>query len=183
MIPSGQAFQSNAAPPTVGTATKEGTMTVNPGDFRTEGPASGDPQVVDAPEPAGAMSGSSGPGGTRRVRLTVSRIDPWSVLKLSFLLSVALGIGLVTATIVLWIMINIMGVFDGLNDILQNTDSEGGTSFDVYNYVGLGRVISLSTFISVLNVIIIMALSTLGAFLYNTAASLVGGLHITLSDD
>lgn len=155
-------------------------MTENPGDFRADGPA-----VTEAPDrpQKDPGPGDEGAGGTRRVRLTVSRVDPWSVLKLSFLLSVALGIGLVTATIILWVMISVMGVFDGINEMLQNVDAEGSTTFDIYDYVGLGRVISLSTFIGVINVIIIMALSTLGAFLYNTAASLVGGLHITLSDD
>ncbi len=66
--------------------------------------------------------------------------------------------------------------------MLQDIDGTNST-FDLYDYVGLDRVISLSTFVGVINVVIIMALSTLGAFLYNIASSLVGGLHVTLSDD
>jgi hypothetical protein len=63
-------------------------------------------------------------------------------------------------------------------------DVGGVTSkVDVYDYVGLSRVVSLSTFVAVINVVIIMALSTLGAVLYNLAGSLVGGLQVTLSDD
>jgi hypothetical protein len=169
----------------VGTAPVEGVGPPAPGSFHP-----GTPTIEDAPRvgsPDGTEKPSGGGGGsgagTRRVRLTVSRVDPWSVLKLSFLLSVALGIGLVTATIILWVMINAMGVFGGINEMLQNVDADGNVTFNIYDYFGLGRVISLATFIGVINVIIIMALSTLGAYLYNTAASLVGGLHITLSDD
>ncbi|HET9656154.1 MAG TPA: DUF3566 domain-containing protein [Kineosporiaceae bacterium] len=118
----------------------------------------------------------------RKVRLTVARVDPWSVLKLSFLLSVAMGIGMVTASVILWEIINSMGVLDQINKMLQDI-AGNGAKFDLYSYVGLGRVVSLSTFVAVINIIIIMALSTLGAFLYNIAATLVGGLHVTLSDD
>jgi hypothetical protein len=116
------------------------------------------------------------------VRLTVARVDPWSVLKLSFLLSVAMGIGLVTASVILWEVINAMGVLDQINKMMQ--DIAGAEShFNLYAYVGLGRVVSLSTFVGVINIIIVMALCTLGAFLYNIAATLVGGLHVTLSDE
>jgi hypothetical protein len=133
-----------------------------------------------APAPrTGSMQVQTGP---RTVRLTLARVDPWSVLKLSFLLSVALGIGLVTASIVLWSVIDSMGVLDQLNKVFRDIDGSNST-FSLYDYVGLGRVVSLSTFIGVINVVIIMALSTLGAFLYNIASSLVGGLHVTLSDD
>jgi hypothetical protein len=137
------------------------------------------------PEPGGPSTGyPQGPAGAgpRKVRLTLARLDPWSVLKLSFLLSVALGLGLVAASVVLWQVLNAMGVFSSLNDTLRQIGGEQ-TEFDIYEYVGLGRVVSLSTFIAVINVVIIMALSTLGAVLYNLASSLVGGLQVTLSDD
>jgi len=116
------------------------------------------------------------------VRLTVARADPWSVLKLSFLLSVALGIAMVVSAIILWTLLKSMGVFDDLNGVLQEIGGKN-SPFDIYDYVGLGRVISLTTFIAVINVVIIMALSTLGAFLYNLSSNLVGGLQVTLSDD
>ena len=141
------------------------------------------PEPMSSARPApGTSSVPAAAPGPRTVRLTLARVDPWSVLKLSFLLSVALGIGLVTGAIVLWSVIDSMGVLDSLNKVLRDIDGSNST-FSLYDYVGLGRVVSLSTFIGVINVVIIMALSTLGAFLYNIASSLVGGLHVTLSDD
>lgn len=174
------------------TAPEAGT---SPATATTGAPSAGGATARPAGAPAGGTSGTSGytaprpqaaapaaAGAPRKVRLTVARVDPWSVLKLSFLLSVAMGIGMVTAAIILWEVINSMGVLDQLNKMMRDI-AGSGSSFDLYSYVGLGRVVSLSTFIGVINIIIVMALCTLGAFLYNIAATLVGGLHVTLSDD
>jgi hypothetical protein len=138
------------------------------------------PAYADArPVPA---TGGMPVNAPRKVRLTVARVDPWSVLKLSFLLSVALGVVLVTASVVLWTVLDAMGVFTTVNAELRSIGS-ANNRFDINEWVGLGRVVSLTTVIAVVNVLIIMALSTLGAVLYNLASSLVGGLQVTLSDD
>jgi Transmembrane domain of unknown function (DUF3566) len=136
----------------------------------------------EAPRAAGPATGGTPIAGPRKVRLTVARVDPWSVLKLSFLLSVALGIVFVTASVVLWSVLDAMGVFSSINNELRSIGS-ANNRFDINQWVGLGRVVSLTTVIAVVNVLIIMALSTLGAVLYNLASSLVGGLQVTLSDD
>jgi hypothetical protein len=135
-----------------------------------------------APPATGPGTGSTPVAAPRKVRLTVARVDPWSVLKLSFLLSVALGIVFVTASVVLWWVLDAMGVFASINNELRSIGS-ANTKFDINQWVGLGRVVSLTTVVAVVNVLIIMALSTLGAVLYNLASSLVGGLQVTLSDD
>lgn len=120
----------------------------------------------------------------RRVRLTVSRIDPWSTMKLSFLLSVALGIALVVMAFVLWTVLNGMGVFDQINNIAANLfPVDDGEPFDLMDYIGLGKVMSLAIVVGVIDVILITAIATLSAFLYNLSSSLVGGLQLTLTDD
>jgi hypothetical protein len=137
---------------------------------------------AEASSGVGATGAAGAAGGPRTARLTIASVDPWSVLKLSFLLSVALGIATVVASIVLWLVLNGMGIFDQINGVLGDI-SGTGEEFDVFNYVGFGRVLSLSTVVGVVNVVLITALSTIGAFLYNLGAGLVGGLHVTLSDD
>ena len=121
-------------------------------------------------------------GVPRRVRLTLARVDPWSVTKLSFLLSVAIGLALVVATAAVWVVLNGMGVFSDVNGVLRDIlgDSAG---IDVFEYVGFGKVISLATVVAVVDVVLLTALATLVAFLYNVSAALVGGLRVTLSDD
>ncbi|SOC58186.1 DUF3566 domain-containing protein [Ornithinimicrobium cerasi] len=124
-------------------------------------------------------------GGPRRVRLTAQRIDPWSVLKISFLVSVALGIAGVVMVAVLWTVLSGMNVFSTVSDFFtQVTSGEtGGASFDLMDYLGIGRVISLAAVVGVLNVFLLTALATLTAFLYNICAALVGGAQVTLSDE
>jgi Transmembrane domain of unknown function (DUF3566) len=120
----------------------------------------------------------------RRVKLSVSRVDPWTVMKLSFLLSVAVGIAGVVMVVALWTILSGMGVFTDMNRTVESVlNTTNGAKFDLMNYIGLGRVVSLSIVIAVIDVILITAISTLGAFLYNVCSSLVGGLQITLTDD
>jgi hypothetical protein len=119
----------------------------------------------------------------RRVKLTVARVDPWSAMKMSFLVSVALGIAGVVMVAVLWMILSGMGVFSELNRIIGQIASDNEDTFDLMNYIGFGRVLSLSIVIGVIDVILLTAISTLGAFLYNVCSSLVGGLQLTLTDD
>lgn len=127
---------------------------------------------------------SDGSTAPRRVKLSVSRADPWSAMKLSFLLSVACGIAGVVMVTVLWMILSSMGVFADMNRTVESVlNTTNGAKFDLMDYIGLGRVVSLSIVIAVIDVILITAISTLGAFLYNVCSSLVGGLQITLTDD
>ena len=129
-----------------------------------------------APRPA--------PRGGRRVKLMVSRVDPFSVMKVGFLVSVALGIALVVMTGVMWPLFSAMGVFDSVNDLAGQIIGDGsGQDFDVMDFLGFGRVMALSIVVAVVDVFLLTAIATLGAFLYNIVASLVGGVHMTLTDD
>jgi len=182
-----QAFRSGSAPKVGGRPGDGGpslTASAPTATVNGTGRGAARPNVyADPPRPVpGPTTGGMAAVGPRKVRLTVARVDPWSVLKLSFLLSVALGIVLVTASVVLWSVLDAMGVFSSINNELRSIGS-AQSKFDINQWVGLGRVVSLTTVIAVVNVLIIMALSTLGALLYNLASSLVGGLQVTLSDD
>lgn len=130
------------------------------------------------PRPAGTVT-SSGP---RRVRLAVARVDPWSVMKLSFLLSVAVGIMIVVAAAVVWQTLDSLAVFTSVNDTIA-TITDDPDFFNVLEYAAFPRVISLATMIAVVDVVLLTALSTIGAFLYNIVAALVGGVTVTLTDD
>lgn len=123
--------------------------------------------------------------GPRRVRLTLQRVDPWSVMKISFLVSVALGIAGVIMVTVLWSVLSGMQVFSTINELITmiSTGEDGGPSFDLMDYLGFGRVVSLAVVIGVINVILLTALATLTAFLYNVCTALVGGAQLTLSDE
>jgi hypothetical protein len=119
----------------------------------------------------------------RRARLLVSKVDPWSVLKMAFLLSVALGIVTVVAAIVLWTVLDLTGIFDQVDSLLGTLAGSEGGGFELKKVASLGQVASFATIIAVVNVVLLTALSMLSAVLYNISATLVGGIGVTLTDD
>jgi hypothetical protein len=142
------------------------------------------PKPAKPPKPARPpASKTAAPGAVRKVELTLSRVDPLSVMKMSFLLSVAIGIVIVVATAVLWSAIDSMQIFAKIDDFIQTVMEGSSQRIDVLQYVAFNRVISLATLIAVVDVFILTALGTIFAFLYNVIAALVGGIHVTLTDD
>jgi len=119
----------------------------------------------------------------RRARLLISKVDPWSVLKMAFLLSVALGIVTVVAAIVLWTVLDLTGIFDQVDSLLGTLAGTEGGGFELKKVASLGQVASFATIIAVVNVVLLTALSMLSAVLYNISATLVGGIGVTLTDD
>jgi Transmembrane domain of unknown function (DUF3566) len=121
----------------------------------------------------------------RRARLRLSRIDPWSVMKVSFLLSIAFGIVTVVSVFLVWSVLGAAGVWDSINNTVSDTVSSGNnvSTFNIEDYLGMSRVLGFTMLVSVIDVILITAIATLGAFLYNMAASLLGGIEVTLAED
>jgi hypothetical protein len=139
-------------------------------------------RIGTAPSRAEGPAAAPATAGPRRVRLALARIDPWSVMKLSFLLSFAVGIMMVVAAAVVWFTLDGQGVFVQLDQTI--TEITGSPDFfPVTEYAAFDRVMALATIIAIVDVVLLTALATLGAFLYNIVAALVGGIHMTLTDD
>ncbi|WP_309108695.1 DUF3566 domain-containing protein [Arthrobacter sp.] len=174
--------QAPAQPP-------QGQRPAAPGQRPVQGPR---PQTTGQRPPApGQRPGQGAPGlvkpapkaKVRRARLLVSKVDPWSVLKMAFLLSVALGIVTVVAAIVLWTVLDLTGIFDQVDSLLGTLAGSEGGGFELKKIASLGQVASFATIIAVVNVVLLTALSMLSAVLYNISATLVGGIGVTLTDD
>ncbi|WP_370737658.1 DUF3566 domain-containing protein [Actinomyces minihominis] len=117
----------------------------------------------------------------RSVELTIAKIDAWPVLKVSFLLSIALGIASVVATVVVWFVLDGMNVFGSVEDFLIDLGAD--RFLTLLEYVRLPRVISYATIIGVANIVIFTAIATLVSLLYNLVATLVGGIRVSLMDE
>ena len=118
----------------------------------------------------------------RRMQLSLTRLEPWSVAKVTFLLSIAGAIIQVVAAALLWILLNAMGLFDNLTQVISKTGLDAG-GFDLGQVLSLGTVLSSVTIFSIFEIVLVVALVTIFAFLYNLVSSLVGGIHVTLGDD
>ncbi|MFJ9445539.1 DUF3566 domain-containing protein [Kitasatospora sp. NPDC101235] len=149
-------------------------------------PVGGAAAAGAARRPAAAAPAGGGPGlgRTRKARLRVTKVDPWSVMKVSFLLSLAVGIIIIVASAVLWMTLDSLGVFDSLTKTLKDvtgSDSSGG--LNLMDYIGFGKVMTFTTLIAVVDVVLLTALSTLSAFIYNAAAGFTGGVELTLAEE
>ncbi|MEU0489798.1 DUF3566 domain-containing protein [Nocardiopsis changdeensis] len=144
----------------------------------TETPGGSEPQEAAA----GKATLSS-----RKAHLTVSRVEPWSVMKFSFVVSLVCFIILFVAIAVIYVTLSMLGVFDELtNMITALLEGDGGGEDELglnpAAWFSPGRVLGYTGVVGALNIVLITALSTVGAMVYNLVADLVGGLDITLSE-
>jgi transmembrane protein DUF3566 len=171
----GSAVQQAASSSTANRSSSSG------GSARSSSTGSSRTSTTSATRPAGA---TPRPRGTRRARLRLVHLDPWSVMKTSFLLSIAFGIVTVVAVAVVWSVLGAAGVWDSINQTVSDVlGGDSAQNFDVQNYVGTSRVLGFTMIVAVVDVVLITAISTLGAFLYNLAAALLGGVEVTLAED
>ncbi|WP_433314599.1 DUF3566 domain-containing protein [Micromonospora sp. CA-269861] len=144
--------------------------------------AVGAARVGDAVRAARTSVSSAASRGPRRARLNLKRIDPWSVMKFAFAVSVVLFIVVVVATSVLYLALDAMGVFQSVNESLSDlVNAGGGQSTSGFQITAKGVILS-SALIGLVNVVLFTALATLGAFVYNVCADLVGGIELTLAE-
>jgi Transmembrane domain of unknown function (DUF3566) len=147
--------------------------------------AVGAARVTEAVRSARSTVSSAAARGPRRARLNLKRIDPWSVMKFSFAVSVVLFIVVVVATSVLYLALDAMGVWGEVNKSLSDlVNASGGTdtaTTSTFRITAWG-VIGTSMLIGAVNVVLFTALATLGAFIYNVCADLVGGVELTLAE-
>lgn len=118
----------------------------------------------------------------RRMKLSLTKVDPWSVTKVSFLLSIAGALIQVIAVALIWLLLNSIGLFDNITQLVSTTGLDSG-GLDIASFFGIGKVLSAVTIFSIFEIVLVTVLATIGAFLYNVVSSLVGGVHLTLGDD
>jgi hypothetical protein len=118
----------------------------------------------------------------RRARLVLKRVDPWSVFLFTVVWSIFLGIALVIAVALLYATLSRLGVLSSVNKLIGDVTAEPGTTSTPSTFFTAGKILTLTALIAALNVVLLTALATIGAFLYNLCASMTGGIEVTLSD-
>ena len=120
------------------------------------------------------------PRGPVRATMQIRRIDPWSALRVSLLLSVALFFVWMIAVAFLYLVLGAMGVWSKLNsnvgDLLTGTGGGGG------ELVSAGSVFGGALLIGLVNIVLLTAMATVGAYIYNLSTDIVGGVEVTLAD-
>jgi Transmembrane domain of unknown function (DUF3566) len=129
----------------------------------------------------GRTASKSGGRGPRRARLQLRHIDTWSALKISLVLSIALFFIWMVAVGLLYGVLSALGVFNTLNDLFGQLGSASGSAGGG-DVITPGVVFGSAAIIGAINVVLLTALCTVGTFIYNLCADLVGGLEVTLSE-
>jgi len=145
-------------------------------------PPAGAVGSVARPTPRSASAAVRPPSRPRKARLVLKRIDPWSVFLYSVVASIFIGIATLVAVGVLYAVLSKLGVLSSLNTLIGDVTAEPGTTAEPAHLFSAGKVMTFATLIAALDVVLITALSTLAAFLYNVCAALTGGIEVTLTD-
>jgi Transmembrane domain of unknown function (DUF3566) len=119
----------------------------------------------------------------RQAHLTVARVEPWSVMKFSFVVSLVSFVILFVAVSILYGTLSALGVFNSLQHVVQSvTSSQGSTGVNAGRWFTASRVLGYTALLGSINIVLITAMSTIGAVIYNLTSRLIGGVEVTLRE-
>ncbi|MEV6770886.1 DUF3566 domain-containing protein [Nocardia sp. NPDC051030] len=131
-----------------------------------------------SPSAPAAVAAAASTGEPLRATVQLRHIDPWSTLKVSLVISVAMFFVWMLAVGLLYLVLEGMGVWERLNSTFTDMVSDSSSS----GLIDAGTVFGYAGVIGLINVVLLTALSTVGVFVYNQCTDLVGGIQVTLSD-
>jgi len=119
----------------------------------------------------------------RQAHLTVARVEPWSVMKFSFVVSLVAFVILFVAVSLLYGALDGLGVFDSLQRLVTSlTSSQSSAGVNASKWFSASRVLGYTALLGSLNIVLITAMATIGAVVYNLTSRLVGGVEVTLRE-
>jgi hypothetical protein len=138
------------------------------------------------PAPVAKPAGKAGKGDRqpRKAHLILRRIEPWSAMKFSFVIALVCFVVLFVAVAVLYAVLSGLGVFESItstvNQLTQGDNQQA--TIDIASWFEPVRILGYTALLGAVNVVLITALATLGAVIYNLSAQLVGGIEVTFSE-
>jgi len=132
---------------------------------------------------AGTRSKASSKRSSRQAHLTVARVEPWSVMKFSFVVSLVAFVILFVAVSVIYGTLSALGVFTSLQHVVQSvTSSQDSSGVNAAKWFTASRILSYTALLGALNIVLITAMATIGAVVYNLTSRLIGGVEVTLRE-
>jgi uncharacterized membrane protein len=108
-------------------------------------------------------------------------VDFWSAVKLSFLVAVSLGIVLVVATILIYLVLQSTSIFSTLDATLS--EILGDENFSITDTFNLAQVSLFAVIVAILNIIVGTALGAITSVLYNFSVRITGGLLVGFTNN
>jgi Transmembrane domain of unknown function (DUF3566) len=139
--------------------------------------------VPSAASGASTRSKRSSRRSARQAHLTIARVEPWSVMKFSFVVSLVAFVILFVAVGVIYGTLSAIGVFTSLQHVVQSvTSSQNSNGLNTSHWFTASRVLSYTALLGALNIVLITAMATIGAVVYNLTSRLIGGVEVTLRE-
>ena len=162
-----------------GSAAPKAASSANPGKTGAGKAALGAGPVTMRNTPQKRQSKRS----ARQAHLTIARVEPWSVMKFSFVVSLVAFVILFVAVSVLYGVLSGLGVFDSLQRVVASiTSSQGSAGVNAKAWFSASKVLGYTALLGSLNIVLITAISTIGSVVYNLTSRLVGGVEVTLRE-
>jgi hypothetical protein len=169
-----------AGKPTAGQAPARGPVTLGP---PRSGQAKGGPGAGTGAKGQKAQQKAQSKRSARQAHLTISRVEPWSVMKFSFVVSLVAFVILFVAVSVLYGVLSGLGVFDSIQHLVNSvTSSQNSTGVNAKAWFSASRILGYTALLGSLNIVLITAMSTIGSVVYNLTSRLVGGVEVTLRE-
>jgi hypothetical protein len=140
-------------------------------------PAETDMPMYEPSRGAAAVAAAATPDPLRAT-VQLRRIDPWTMLQVSLVISAALFLVWMVAVGLLYGVLDGMGVWERLNNAFTDIVSDGSSD----GLISAGQVFGYAAVIGLINAVLLTALATIGSFIYNQCTDLVGGIQVTLAD-
>ncbi len=149
-----------------------GAAAALPGKAKPAKPA----KAAKTSKPAAQVAG-------RRADLVVARLEPWSVMKFSFLMSLVAWVVLFVAVAFLYFTLSSLGVFTSIEHTLSSvTSSNNSSGMNLNHWFSASRILGYTMLLGAVNIILITALCTVGSMIYNLVTHLGGGIEVTLRE-
>jgi len=162
--------------------------------LRSGGTATASPEPATAGPTATAADRAAAPARStsrkkaaqrpvRQAHLTVARVEPWSVMKFSFVMSLVAFVILFVAVTVLYGTLSALGVFESLQRVVTSvTSSQDSAGVNAARWFSASRVLGYTGLLGSLDIVLITAIATIGAVIYNLTSRLIGGVEVTLRE-
>lgn len=113
----------------------------------------------------------------RKVRRIIRRVDPWSVLKVSFIFFLCVYIVSMVALVLLWNLASGAGVIENLESFIEDLGA-----FETFQFEP-GQLLQGAALGGAVLAILATGLTALGSVLFNLISDLVGGIRLTVIEE
>jgi hypothetical protein len=135
-----------------------------------------------APPPAGAPARPEprrtkpSPARSRKARVVLRKVEPWSVFKISFFFYLCVMVVILGAMMILYAILGAIGALDSLTRLIRDLFAD--QSFEIHG----GWLFTRGLSIGLVLVVLWTLINVFIVFLYNLLSDVVGGVEVTLSE-